>query len=141
MEQKTNDLLYRGPPGVVGESVCQRCAELQTTLDATKRELGDTIHTLTIKLGLAAKFSGVVAQLEEITDAEVICIQQINWLREKSDKQPLAESEVKSFDILHKNLRMIRDKQKSRHNNTAGFSDVQLIDIANGGERGEQASS
>ena len=44
-----------------------------------------------------------------ISEEELICIEQISKLKDSSEKRELTLDEIKKLDLLHKNLKMIRD--------------------------------
>ncbi len=57
-----------------------------------------------------------------ITDVEVICISEINKLKEYSGQRELTTDEIKNLDILHKNLKIVRGENprtKSQGNTKA----------------------
>lgn len=51
-----------------------------------------------------------IEELETMSDAESICVNQINRIKELAEMVVLTPEEVKVFDILVKNLLLIRGK-------------------------------
>jgi hypothetical protein len=87
------------------------------------------------KLLIILKEAGIEESgLDKIDDEEVICVQQIKLLKEKSDEEELSIEDVKKLDILHRNLKIARGEntrvnQKSKTNNA---STKDLISIVKG---------
>jgi len=68
------------------------------------------------KLKLTLQDYGIEeSELLDITDEEAICVKQIQNFRELSDKGvPFDQDMAKTFDILHKNLRMARGEGRGK---------------------------
>lgn len=58
---------------------------------------------------------------------ELVCIEQINILKEHSRKRELDINEVKKLDLLIKNLRLIRSQPTEA--DSASFRDVTEVDL------------
>jgi hypothetical protein len=102
--------------------------------DFILEELKNRIKELEIentRLTIALEKSGLTEYLQDISDEECICVRQISRIKEDSDIRPLSKEEVQVFDLLNKNLKIIRDSRnkKSETLNT-GYSLNELIDIA-----------
>jgi hypothetical protein len=50
----------------------------------------------------------VDANPDDVSTAEVICVQQLEKLKESSKNRELTGDEVKNLDVLHKNLKIAR---------------------------------
>lgn len=80
-------------------------------------EVQDTESDLRIKL---AKYEQILIEndllelVNKISDAEAICIREIQKLNELSATSGLNIEDAKIFDILHKNLVLAREKSGSR---------------------------
>lgn len=80
-------------------------------------EVQDTESDLRIKL---AKYEQILIEndllelVNKISDAEAICIREIQKLNELSATSGLDIEDAKIFDILHKNLVLAREKSGSR---------------------------
>ena len=70
----------------------------------------------------------------DVTPEELICIEQIEMLKKKSTMRELDLDEVKRFDILNKNLRLIREKATEviESQGYRNVSEVDLVAIATG---------
>lgn len=81
------------------------------------------------RLKLALKEAGVDEDaLSDITDEEIICIQQISRLKDYSIDRELDTDEVKRFDVLHKNLKLIRGNRSSiKGDRVKGMTTEELI--------------
>lgn len=64
------------------------------------------------KLRLLNKELGGDADVSSISDEEIICIEQITKLKELSDIGELSNDDIKKFDLLVKNLKLIRGELK-----------------------------
>lgn len=77
----------------------------------------DTESDLRIKL---AKYEQILIEndllelVDRVSDAEAICIRELQKLNELSAQRGLSIEDAKIFDILHKNLVLAREKQGSR---------------------------
>jgi hypothetical protein len=52
----------------------------------------------------------IINPVSLITDEELICLEQIKKLKDQSKNRELTLDEVKKLDLLHKNLKLIREK-------------------------------
>lgn len=76
-----------------------------------------------------------IDEIEEMTDVEYICIEEIKKLKRLSDTRGLDDVEVKNLDLLHKNLRMIRNQPVEKKTLKAKVSSVEdLLKIVEGGK-------
>lgn len=74
-------------------------------LQAKVKQLEELIQ----KMEAASRESNwIVTATEPISEEERICIQQISYLYEASQVRPLSHEEIKSLDLLVKNLKSIR---------------------------------
>lgn len=64
---------------------------------------------------------------ETVTPEELICIEQIRILQNRSNQRELSLEEVKKLDYLIKNLRLI--KERSTQNLSVPFRDVTEADL------------
>jgi hypothetical protein len=70
-----------------------------------------------------------IEEISDMTDVEIICIQEIKKLKELSEFSSLTQDDAKTLDILHKNLRMARGEivKKEPKGNKASISDLLKI--------------
>ena len=71
----------------------------------------------------------------EVSDEEYICLVQLERLREMSERADLSEQEVRIFDILNKNLRMIRGGVEKKTPKGKKMSKGDLLKIVDGGKK------
>jgi len=96
------------------------------TIESLKREndvLREKAHHLEQML---SKKSAPIAL--PISDEEIICIEQINILKSKSNNRELSLDEVKRLDLLIKNLRLIRE-QSTQVIDTVDYSSMKEDDL------------
>lgn len=87
-------------------------AEKQFELQALRNKI-QALEGENTKLRILLKeATGEDAPVDEISDEEVICVQEIAKLRAASNDRPLTLEEVKQLDILHKNLKIARGENK-----------------------------
>lgn len=80
-----------------------------------KKVLEDQIVKLQetiVKLEIILKENDIEYTASDVSDEEAICVQQIGRLLELSEAGPLSADDVKKFDILNKNLQLIRGNLK-----------------------------
>lgn len=94
-------------------------------LDELKRENVQLKKTL---------FDYGIDDKSELSDEEFICIVQIERLSKLSEKIDLSEQEVRIFDILNKNLRMIRTGSEKKTPKSKNISKAELLKIVDGGK-------
>lgn len=70
-----------------------------------------------------------IEELETMSDAESICVTQINRIKELAERVVLTPEEVKVFDILVKNLLLIRGKDIKKTLGGKQKSAAELISI------------
>lgn len=70
-----------------------------------------------------------IEEMEIMSDAESICVNQINRIKELAEKVILTPEEVKVFDILVKNLLLIRGKDVKKILKGKTHSAAELISI------------
>jgi len=76
-----------------------------------------------------------IDEVEEMSDIEYVCVSEIKKLKKLSDGPGLDESEVKKLDMLHKNLRMVRNQPVDKKALKTKASSVdELLKIVNGGK-------
>jgi len=83
------------------------------------------------KLKLLLKEIDESASSDSVTDAEIICVKQLEILKEHSSKRELTQDEVKTLDILHKNLKIargedirVKPKGKAKKMSTKELEDI-----------------
>lgn len=104
-------------------------AELITNLERENTALKKQVQEL--KHQLAQQSLGHLT-----TPEELVCIEQIEVLRNRSAQRELSLEEVKKLDLLIKNLRLIKE-QSTENVATAGWRDVSedaLVAIASQSE-------
>ena len=69
-----------------------------------------------------------------MTKEEAICREQLNILKARSEQRPLSLEDVKIFDILVKNLKLIQEsyKQNTEKDNFRDVEESSLVAIATG---------
>jgi len=84
-----------------------------------------------IRLRATLKDNGLTEEDIHISDAEAICMQQIERLKEMSASRPFSETDAKIFDILHRNLRLARGNvvEKDNRRKTKALTVKELNDI------------
>ena len=67
-----------------------------------------------------------------VTPEEMICVEQIDLIKQKSANRELSLDEVKRLDILIKNLRLIKDQstQAVDHKDYRNVKEIELVAIA-----------
>lgn len=70
----------------------------------------------------------------ELSPEEVICIEQINLLKQKSKSRDLTLEETKKLDLLVKNLKIIREETTVvvKHTDVSNVKEAELVAIATG---------
>lgn len=104
-------------------------AELVTNLERENTDLKKQVEEL--KHQLAQKVLG------HITPEELVCIEQIKILQNRSAQRELSLEEVKKLDLLIKNLRLIREQSTENVTNAQWrevFSEDALVAIASQSE-------
>lgn len=101
---------------------------LNEQLDEVKRENADLKKTL---------WQYGIEEVSEVTDEEYICIAQIERLRQTAERVDLTEQEVRMFDLLNKNLRMIRNGIERKTPKGKKLSKGELLKIVDGGKADE----
>lgn len=74
----------------------------------------------------------LVKQSTQISPEEMICVEQISMIKQKSSGRELSLDEVKRLDILIKNLRLIKDQstQAVDHKDHRNLKEIELVAIA-----------
>ena len=100
-----------------------------SVLEDEIRELKKTIVRYEKTLG---QYS--IDEIENISDIEYICIEEIKKLKALSNGRGLTEDEIKSLDVLHKNLRQcVKDQEVNKKKLKEKEADVsELLSIVNG---------
>lgn len=82
-------------------------------IKALEDEIEKLKNTIT-KLEIILKESGVEYTATDVSDAEAICVQEISKLKKFSDDMDggLTSDDIKKFDLLNKNLQLIRGNLK-----------------------------
>lgn len=96
------------------------------------KALEDEIDRLTndiTKYQILLKECGMDYEASEISDEEALCVQEIIKLKKYSDDRELSTDEIKKFDLLNKNLRLIRGQVKrGKSSNLNHLSDEELME-------------
>ena len=88
----------------------------------------DRLKNEITKFRIKLKDSGIEDDVSDISDEEVIIITQISRLKEVALDRELDTDEVKRFDILHKNLKLIHSgKTVKKLDRLQGLSSEDLI--------------
>jgi len=80
-----------------------------------KKSLQDEIERImneNTKLRILLKEADCDYDVSDVSDEEALCINQINRLKQSSDGRELSTDEIKNFDLLNKNLKLIRGQLK-----------------------------
>lgn len=65
------------------------------------------------------------------TDEEIVCLEQIKYLKDRSEQRELDVNDIKKFDLLVKNLRLIRSQATEVFDTSAkDLTAEELIGIA-----------
>lgn len=80
------------------------------------------------KLKIKLKDAGIDENINDISDEEVLIITQIALLKDSALERELDTDEVKRFDLLHKNLKLINSgKSVKKRDKLKGLSTNELI--------------
>ena len=94
--------------------------------------IAETQHALIEKLQAEIvelkKKANKPAPTLRVSSEEIICLEQIEILRGRSNNRELSLDEVKRLDILIKNLRLIRE-QATQVISSGDYSDVEEADL------------
>lgn len=91
--------------------------------------IAETQHALIEKLQAEiAMLKKKPAPTLRVSSEEIICLEQIEILRGRSNNRELSLDEVKRLDILIKNLRLIRE-QATQVISSGDYSDVEEADL------------
>lgn len=120
-EEKKAATDWKDFANVAYKALEDKCAELE--LANTKlKQLEATISLLPKKIAFA-----------QITDEELICIEQLAGLRIKSRTRELSLEETKKLDILVKSLKLIREENpKDNISTSTSIEEDDLVSIAAG---------
>jgi nitrous oxide reductase len=69
------------------------------------------LRTDNTKMMIILQDNSLLEKINDITDEEAICIEQIRKLRDRSAKSEFTEQDSRIFDILHKNLKIARGEK------------------------------
>ena len=101
---------------------------LNDEIDDLKRENANLKRTL---------WEYGIEEVSEVSDEEYICLAQIERLRQTAERIDLTEQEVRMFDLLNKNLRMIRNGIERKAPKGKQLSKGELLKIVDGGKKSE----
>lgn len=107
--------------------------EVAFQVEALKKELEEKDRLL--KNAERTLWEYGIGDVTEISDEEYICISQIEKLRQLSETCVLDEKEVRTFDLLNKNLRMIRAGVEKKVAKGQPKSAAELLAIVDGGKK------
>jgi len=73
-------------------------------------------------------------RVTQVSPEEMVCVEQINLLRQKSASRDLTLEEAKKLDIFVRNLKLIRDESTIIINSvdSSGVKEAELVAIARG---------
>lgn len=96
-------------------------ADLITNLEKENKQLKEQLENLRLQ-----------SATEVVSAEELICIEQINILQNRSSQRELSLEEIKKLDLLVKNLRLIKEPTKNGQlkDVTGKFSEADLVAIA-----------
>ena len=86
-------------------------AEKEFEIKALEDEIENLRNKVT-KLEILLKEAGSDYNESDVSDEETVCVREINRLLKISEDHPLSSDDVKKFDILNKNLQLIRGNLK-----------------------------
>lgn len=97
-----------------------------STISVLKRE-NDVLNKKVSQLE-----SMLITQSTAVSPEELICVEQIELIKQKSASRELSLDEVKRLDILIKNLRLIKDQSTEAidHTDYRNVKEVELVAIA-----------
>ena len=74
----------------------------------------------------------IKGQSNSVSAEELICVEQISIIKQKSQNRELSLDEVKRLDLLIKNLRLIKDQstQVVDHKDYRNVKEIDLVAIA-----------
>lgn len=75
-----------------------------------------------------------IEDISEMSDEEFICLSEIAKLKKISENDNLSEQEVRTFDLLNKNLRLIRGQVEKKTPKGKKMSKEDLLKIVDGGK-------
>lgn len=120
------------------------CNQQYTTLTKTLEEnqqLKEEINHLKSLLSGAVPVMQSNVEQVIIQDEEMICMMQIQRLRDLAQKRELTLDEVKKLDLLHKNLKLSRGENTvvvgKNKKDLNQYSEAQLVQIAAAKETNE----
>lgn len=101
--------------------------EIMSTLEAENLKLKKENEQLRNELVMAKSVTGKFPSTEEL-----ICIEQIAILRNRSVQRELSLEEVKKLDLLVKNLRLLQEQstENVNTNNVRDVSEALLVAVA-----------
>jgi hypothetical protein len=107
----------------------EKSFEIQKLKDENKK-----LRNEITKLKILIKDLDPDADVSEISDQEAIAVEQLKKIKEYSSKRDLTTDEIKAYDVLVKNLRLIRgeNSRSASDKNTKGLSKKDLEAIAKG---------
>ena len=89
------------------------------------------LKEIIVENGLEDEIDGI----ESMSESELICVKGISQILDLVEKGVHQDSDIKNFDILYKNLRLIRGKSESKDKKTKPAKEedvVKLLKIAKG---------
>lgn len=112
------------------QKYCNEQYELVNTLIQENEDLKLKLKHLEALLGDAVPIIDVIP----LSNEEIICIKQLEKLKMKAQNSELTLEEVKKFDLLNKNLKLIRGENTSLQgkgkNPAKNISTSKLIELA-----------
>lgn len=108
-------------------------AELAEKLKNAESKLQAAVTELT-KMRIVLVENDLLLELDDISDTEAICVEQISRLKELSVLRTLTESETKILDTMYKNLRTARNEERKKKREERMFSGEQLLEMVKGGK-------
>lgn len=107
------------------EHVESKSKDVKDEFEALKRENLELRKTL---------WEYGIEEVSDVSDEEFICLSEINKLKRISENDNLSEQEVRTFDLLNKNLRIIRGQSEKKTPKGKPVSKADLLKIVDGGQ-------
>lgn len=107
------------------DSVKDSTKDIREEFEALKRENLELRKTL---------WEYGIDEISNVSDEEFICLSELAKLKKISENDSLTEQEVRTFDLLNKNLRLIRGQNEKKTPKGKPMSKDDLLKIVDGGK-------
>jgi hypothetical protein len=106
------------------------CGEYLIQIQKLMDEL-DFFKNQCTRLKIIVDDNGLGEEVGKVSDAEVICTEQISKLLEISKESVFSQEDAKTLDILHRNLKLARGEKVKQDSNssTKKLSDKDLLNL------------